>query len=134
MRRSAGAFAPCIARVPMSSRSSVSSWLPRDLPPLLRGLCCVPSRAAPSLPCQGVLLDHGTGVVIGETAVLGNNVSILQNVTLGGTGKEIGDRHPKVRCALPGHAQPAAHRLSQQLPFHALMTPPAHPPAASLGT
>ncbi|GIL44936.1 hypothetical protein Vafri_2312 [Volvox africanus] len=45
---------------------------------------------------KGVLLDHGTGVVIGETAIIGNNVSILQNVTLGGTGKEIGDRHPKV--------------------------------------
>jgi serine O-acetyltransferase len=44
----------------------------------------------------GVLLDHGTGIVIGETAVLGNNVSLLQNVTLGGTGKETGDRHPKV--------------------------------------
>jgi len=45
---------------------------------------------------KGVLLDHGTGVVIGETAEVGNNVSILQNVTLGGTGKEHGDRHPKV--------------------------------------
>lgn len=43
-----------------------------------------------------MLLDHGTGVVIGETAEVGNNVSILQNVTLGGTGKEHGDRHPKV--------------------------------------
>ena len=38
----------------------------------------------------------GTGVVIGETAELGNNVSILQNVTLGGTGKVHGDRHPKI--------------------------------------
>jgi len=45
---------------------------------------------------KGVLLDHGTGVVIGETAEIGNNVSILQNVTLGGTGKQHGDRHPKV--------------------------------------
>jgi serine O-acetyltransferase len=45
---------------------------------------------------SGVLFDHGTGIVIGETAILGNNVSILQNVTLGGTGKESGDRHPKV--------------------------------------
>lgn len=45
---------------------------------------------------KGVLLDHGTGVVIGETAVIGNNVSILQNVTLGGTGKQHGDRHPKI--------------------------------------
>jgi serine O-acetyltransferase len=45
---------------------------------------------------SGVLFDHGTGIVIGETATVGNNVSILQNVTLGGTGKEGGDRHPKV--------------------------------------
>lgn len=44
----------------------------------------------------GVLIDHGTGIVIGETATVGNNVSILHNVTLGGTGKESGDRHPKV--------------------------------------
>lgn len=45
---------------------------------------------------SGVLLDHATGVVIGETSVIGNNVSILHNVTLGGTGKTAGDRHPKV--------------------------------------
>ncbi|XP_050369672.1 serine acetyltransferase 2-like [Argentina anserina] len=45
---------------------------------------------------EGVLLDHGTGVVIGETAVIGNRVSLMQGVTLGGTGKEIGDRHPKI--------------------------------------
>lgn len=44
----------------------------------------------------GILMDHATGVVIGETAVIGNNVSIMQAVTLGGTGKEEGDRHPKV--------------------------------------
>uniref|UniRef100_A0A7S3R4K9 serine O-acetyltransferase n=1 Tax=Dunaliella tertiolecta TaxID=3047 RepID=A0A7S3R4K9_DUNTE len=45
---------------------------------------------------KGILLDHGTGVVIGETAVIGDNCSMLQNVTLGGTGKETGDRHPKI--------------------------------------
>ncbi|MCF6343921.1 MAG: serine O-acetyltransferase [Devosiaceae bacterium] len=45
---------------------------------------------------QGIMLDHGTGVVIGETSVIGDNVSILQGVTLGGTGKVDGDRHPKV--------------------------------------
>jgi serine O-acetyltransferase len=45
---------------------------------------------------QGIMLDHATGLVIGQTAVVGNNVSILQQVTLGGTGKEHGDRHPKV--------------------------------------
>ncbi len=45
---------------------------------------------------KGIMLDHATGIVIGETAVVGDNVSILQDVTLGGTGKENGDRHPKV--------------------------------------
>lgn len=45
---------------------------------------------------RGILLDHATGVVIGETAVVGNNVSILHHVTLGGTGKAVGDRHPKI--------------------------------------
>ena len=46
------------------------------------------------------MLDHGSGTVIGETTVIGDNVSILQNVTLGGTGKEHGDRHPKIRSGV----------------------------------
>jgi len=46
---------------------------------------------------RGVFIDHGTGVVIGETSVVEDDVSILQSVTLGGTGKESGDRHPKIR-------------------------------------
>jgi serine O-acetyltransferase len=46
---------------------------------------------------KGIMLDHGHDVVIGETAVVEDNVSIMQGVTLGGTGKETGDRHPKVR-------------------------------------
>ena len=46
---------------------------------------------------QGIFLDHATGLVVGETAVVDDDVSLLQNVTLGGTGKESGDRHPKVR-------------------------------------
>ena len=46
---------------------------------------------------QGVMLDHATGIVVGETSVIENDVSIFQGVTLGGTGKETGDRHPKVR-------------------------------------
>lgn len=45
---------------------------------------------------SGVFIDHATGVVIGETAVVGDDVSMLQEVTLGGTGKDKGDRHPKV--------------------------------------
>lgn len=46
---------------------------------------------------EAVFLDHATGVVIGETAVIENNVSLLHSVTLGGTGKIGGDRHPKIR-------------------------------------
>jgi serine O-acetyltransferase len=45
---------------------------------------------------RGIMLDHATGVVVGETAVIGNDVSILQGVTLGGTGKAEEDRHPKI--------------------------------------
>ncbi|MBI1384929.1 MAG: serine O-acetyltransferase [Rhizobiales bacterium] len=45
---------------------------------------------------KGLFFDHANGLVIGETAVLGDDVSILQGVTLGGTGKESGDRHPKI--------------------------------------
>lgn len=45
---------------------------------------------------KGVMLDHATGVVIGETAVVGDNVSMLHNVTLGGTGAKTGLRHPQV--------------------------------------
>lgn len=45
---------------------------------------------------RGLFLDHATGLVVGSTAVIGDNVSILQGVTLGGTGKETGDRHPKI--------------------------------------
>lgn len=46
---------------------------------------------------QGIFLDHATGFVVGETSVIEDNVSILQDVTLGGTGKTCGERHPKIR-------------------------------------
>jgi serine O-acetyltransferase len=46
---------------------------------------------------QGILVDHGTALVVGETAVIDDDVSMLQSVTLGGTGKQCGDRHPKIR-------------------------------------
>ncbi|MCX7328710.1 MAG: serine O-acetyltransferase [Hyphomicrobiales bacterium] len=49
---------------------------------------------------RGVFLDHATGLVVGSTAVIGDNVSLLQDVTLGGTGKEKGDRHPKIRSGV----------------------------------
>lgn len=45
---------------------------------------------------QGIMIDHANSIVIGETAVVGDDVSMLHSVTLGGTGKEGGDRHPKI--------------------------------------
>ncbi|MFG1305371.1 serine O-acetyltransferase [Xanthobacter autotrophicus] len=52
----------------------------------------------PQVPMgRGIFLDHATGLVVGATAVIEDDVSILQGVTLGGTGKETGDRHPKIR-------------------------------------
>ncbi|MBQ2114718.1 MAG: serine acetyltransferase, partial [Selenomonadales bacterium] len=45
---------------------------------------------------EGLFIDHGTGIVIGETAEIGKNVTLYQGVTLGGTGKEKGKRHPTI--------------------------------------
>lgn len=45
---------------------------------------------------KGLFIDHGSGVVIGETAIIGDNVTLYQGVTLGGTGKETGKRHPTI--------------------------------------
>lgn len=45
---------------------------------------------------MGIMFDHATGIVIGETATVGDNTSLLHGVTLGGSGKEVGDRHPKI--------------------------------------
>jgi serine O-acetyltransferase len=64
------------------------------------------SRASAVLQCdihpaakigRGIFLDHATSVVVGETAVIEDDVSMLHGVTLGGSGKEAGDRHPKIR-------------------------------------
>lgn len=49
---------------------------------------------------KGIMLDHGSGIVIGETAIIEDDVSILQGVTLGGTGKDTGERHPVIRCGV----------------------------------
>ena len=46
---------------------------------------------------KGIMIDHGHDIVIGETSVIEDNVSLMQGVTLGGTGKDSGDRHPKIR-------------------------------------
>lgn len=46
---------------------------------------------------KGLFIDHGNGVIIGETAIIGDNVTLYQGVTLGGTGKEKGKRHPTIK-------------------------------------
>jgi len=56
---------------------------------------------SPAAPMgRGIFFDHATGIVIGRTSVIEDNVSMLQGVTLGGTGKETGDRHPKIRSGV----------------------------------
>jgi serine O-acetyltransferase len=86
------------------SASSIAPTLPRDGRPEVAHF--LQSRVSqvfavdihPAVPVgSGVFIDRGTGLVVGETAVIGDDVSILYEVTLGGTGKERGDRHPKVR-------------------------------------
>ena len=54
---------------------------------------------------KGILLDHATGFVAGETTVIEDDVSILHEVTLGGTGKERGDRHPKIRSGIANRSR-----------------------------
>jgi len=62
----------------------------------MSNLFSVDIHPAASVGC-GIMFDHATGLVIGETAVIEDDVSILHGVTLGGTGKAAGDRHPKIR-------------------------------------
>ena len=69
--------------------------LPRLLMALARGFTGVEVHPAATIG-RGLFIDHGFGVVIGETAVLGDNVTLFQGVTLGGTGKEKGKRHPTI--------------------------------------
>lgn len=75
----------------------------RDLALYLQSLIAetfsVDIHPAAEISC-GILLDHATGFVAGETAVVEHDVSILHEVTLGGTGKDRGDRHPKVRSGV----------------------------------
>ena len=69
--------------------------LPRLLMHLSRWMTGIEIHPAATIG-RGLFIDHGMGVVIGETAVLGDNVTLFQGVTLGGTGKERGKRHPTV--------------------------------------
>lgn len=69
--------------------------LPRLLMTVVRGFTGVEIHPSATIG-RGLFIDHGMGVVIGETAVIGHNVTLFQGVTLGGTGKERGKRHPTI--------------------------------------
>jgi len=71
-------------------------WLALYLQSVASEVFAVDIHPAARIGC-GILLDHATSFVVGETAIIEDDVSILHEVTLGGTGKEKGDRHPKVR-------------------------------------
>ena len=76
----------------LEDRREIASWL-SNLASLVFGPDIHPAAKIGA----SIMLDHGSGIVIGETAVIEDEVSILQGVTLGGTGKQTGDRHPKIR-------------------------------------
>lgn len=76
----------------LEDRCEIASWL-SNLASLVFGPDIHPAAKIGA----SIMLDHGSGIVIGETAVIEDEVSILQGVTLGGTGKQTGDRHPKIR-------------------------------------
>ena len=73
--------------------------LAQYLQSLIAAVYTVDIHPAAKIGC-GILLDHATGFVAGETTVIEDDVSILHEVTLGGTGKERGDRHPKIRSGV----------------------------------
>lgn len=70
-------------------------YLPRFISQLMRYFTGIEIHPGAQIG-QGLFIDHGMGLVIGETAVIGDNVLLYQGVTLGGTGKEKGKRHPSV--------------------------------------
>jgi len=74
-------------------------WLALYLQSVMSEAFAVDIHPAARIGC-GILLDHATSFVVGETAIIENDVSILHEVTLGGTGKDTGDRHPIVRSGV----------------------------------
>ena len=88
------------ARRPIASRMRCGRPGRKDFALYLQSLIVALFSRSISIPRRvigkGIMLDHATGIVIGETAVIGDNCSMLHGVTLGGTGNEKGDRHPKI--------------------------------------
>ncbi|MHC5224967.1 serine O-acetyltransferase [Ignatzschineria sp. LJL83] len=94
-----GFHAACLHRISHTLWQKGNADLARFLSNLSSSIFAVDIHPSATI-ARGFMMDHGTGIVIGETAVIDENVSILQNVTLGGTGKEQGDRHPKIKSGV----------------------------------
>ena len=91
----AGFHALLAYRVSHWLRSYGVPFVPRLISQIARWLTGIEIHPAATIG-RGFFIDHGMGVVIGETAVIGDDVTIFQGVTLGGTGKEKGKRHPNI--------------------------------------
>ena len=91
----AGLHAVILYRIAHFFRGVKIPILPRVISQIARALTGIEIHPGAVIG-KSFFIDHGTGVVIGETAVIGDNVTIFQGVTLGGTGKERGKRHPDI--------------------------------------
>ncbi len=91
----AGLHAVILYRIAHFFRGIKIPILPRMISQFARALTGIEIHPGATIG-NGFFIDHGTGVVIGETAVVGDNVTLFQGVTLGGTGKERGKRHPDI--------------------------------------
>jgi len=91
----AGLHAVILYRIAHFFRGVKVPILPRVISQIARALTGIEIHPGAVIG-KSFFIDHGTGVVIGETAVIGDNVTIFQGVTLGGTGKERGKRHPDI--------------------------------------
>lgn len=91
----AGLHALILHRIAHSIHAMKIPFIPRWISQFNRWLTGIEIHPAASIG-MGLFIDHGMGVVIGETTIIGENVTLYQGVTLGGTGKEKGKRHPNI--------------------------------------
>ena len=91
----AGLHATILYRIAHFLRGVKVPLLPRAISQFARFITGIEIHPGATIG-KGFFIDHGTGVVIGETTVIGNSVTLFQGVTLGGTGKEKGKRHPNI--------------------------------------
>ena len=91
----AGLHATILYRIAHYLRGIKLPLLPRVISQFARFITGIEIHPGATIG-KGFFMDHGTGVVVGETTVIGDNVTLFQGVTLGGTGKQTGKRHPNI--------------------------------------